>query len=194
MLAEYTQENRTRAAISTLGRIARALLVLALASAATWGCRAAWAWIGPQGAWVHLYRGTEFQALRFVRPVDRTEFFFDGNPAPRVPLENFSARLTGWLYVKQDADYSFATLSDGGHRVFIDDNPVIDNWRELSWGDRGNSAEGIRLRKGWHRLCVEYFNSRGQARVRLVWLGGEIPPRTIIAGASLWKYRLPFGG
>jgi hypothetical protein len=194
MVSEHTGDQRRRAVLSTLAGIARALLLLALASVAAWGCRVAWGWIGPQGAWVRLYGGREFQTLRFVRPVARAEFFFDRNPAPRVPLENFSARLSGWLYVKQDAAYAFATLSDGGNRLFIDDIPVIDNWRELDWDRSGKNADGVRLRKGWHRLRVEYFNSQGRARVRVVWLGGDIPPRTTIGGLSLWKYRLSFGG
>jgi uncharacterized protein YgiM (DUF1202 family) len=81
-----------------------------------------------------------------------------GSPGGSVPADNFSARFER-LYNLETGNYTFVTQSDDGVRVWVDNDLVIDDWREGS--ERQNSA--ARTLSGSHALRVEYFEAGGQA-------------------------------
>jgi len=57
-----------------------------------------------------------------------------------------------------------------GYRLYVDDILVIDNWRKQSYGTR---LATVALRGGTaHAIRLEYFESTGNARVKLVWDAG----------------------
>jgi hypothetical protein len=91
----------------------------------------------------------------------------DGQPAPSIGPENFSARWVGELKAPYAADYAISTISDDGIRVWIDGRLVIDNWTDHSpTTDTGH----INLEAGRrYSIRIEYFNHADGSACRLMW-------------------------
>lgn len=98
-----------------------------------------------------------------------------GSPDPAINSDFFSARWTRYIYVSAGV-YRFTATTDDGMRVFIDDQPVLDEWREQA--ERTFSVERS-LSSGHHLVRVEYFERTGAAMARLYWQRIDGPPPTI---------------
>jgi hypothetical protein len=92
-------------------------------------------------------------------------------PAPGLPEDGFAARWTRSLTVEEEL-YRFHAVVDDGVRVYVDDDLVIDDWRD--GGSRELTAER-RLSAGDHRVRVEYYERTGDATIRF-WLEQAGPP------------------
>ncbi len=88
-----------------------------------------------------------------------------GSPDGRIRSDDFSARWTRTLFF-EEGRYRFRATMDDGMRVFVNDNLIIDEWRENS--ERERTAE-INLGRGDHRIRVEFFERTGTAVARLRW-------------------------
>ena len=93
------------------------------------------------------------------------------SPARGIPFDWYSVRWTGRLRVGSEAIQSIGVEGNDGYRLYLDDRLVIDNWQKVSFGRRvipvslpPNSVHDVRL---------EFFESTGNARVRLIWDGGH---------------------
>ena len=94
-----------------------------------------------------------------------------GSPSPNIPVNYFSARWTQQVYFG-GGTYRFYARADDGVRVFINDQPVIDEWRLAS----GNTYSADRsLNPGTYSVRVEYFEFTQLANVKVWWelVGGE---------------------
>jgi hypothetical protein len=78
----------------------------------------------------------------------------------------FSAEWTGWIYIPEDGNYKFATLSDDGSSVYIDGGLVVENWGRHT---RRRRHKDIRLKKGVHRLAIRYYNLEHKATMYFYW-------------------------
>ena len=89
---------------------------------------------------------------------------------------NTGVVFEGYLTIKQKGQYSFATISDDGSKLFIDGRPVVDND-----GDHGiQEKEGaINLNAGKHKIKVEYFNGGGGFYLNCLYNGPGIPRQII---------------
>lgn len=99
---------------------------------------------------------------------DDSEINFDwgtGAPATGLPADGFSARWTRTANFEA-ATYRFFVRVDDGARLWVDDQVIVDTWRD--GGVREVSAEQG-LTKGAHRLRVEYYERTGEARIRVWW-------------------------
>ncbi|HOT91755.1 MAG TPA: PA14 domain-containing protein [Anaerolineae bacterium] len=97
-----------------------------------------------------------------------TKLDFDwGNAAPNLglPADNFSARWTRTLTFEA-ATYRFRLLVDDGARLWIDDQIIVDEWRD---GAEREQVVEMPMVAGEHKVRVEYYEAGGQARLRLTW-------------------------
>lgn len=107
-----------------------------------------------------------------------------GSPAPGVvPGDNFSAR---WTRVDsfENAAYTFRIRSDDGARIWLDNDLVIDNWRD---GDSGWVEVDRNIPGGLHQLRVEYYERGGAAFVSFNYWKKDVPdnpPLAVISGPS----------
>jgi uncharacterized protein YraI len=94
-----------------------------------------------------------------------------GSPGAGVPSDYFSARWTQNIYFS-GGNYRFYASVDDGVRIFIDGQPLIDEWRLAS--DYTYSADRY-LDAGNHTVRVEYFENTGIAKINVWWeaLGTE---------------------
>ena len=72
--------------------------------------------------------------------------------------ENAGMIYEGYINISTDGVYHFYISSDDGSKLFIDGEEVIDN--DGSHGDNEKST-GIALKKGYHKIELDYFNGAG---------------------------------
>ena len=108
---------------------------------------------------------------RVVRVDERIDFRWTLNsPARGIPFDWYSARWAGTISVPRGGVRHIGIEGNDGYRVWIDDKLVIDNWRKQSFGTR--MAAVNLARRSEHAIRIEYFESTGNARLKLVWDAG----------------------
>lgn len=105
-----------------------------------------------------------------------------GSPAPGVPADNFSVRWTR-TYSVVPGTYRLTVTSDDGSRVFVNNQLLLDNWRQQA----ATTATAVVTSAGnTFTARVEYFDSWGDAlidvRLDLISEGGLGPNQPIIPG------------
>ena len=83
-----------------------------------------------------------------------------------TPPDSFSVRWAGYLFVDHPGAYTFATTSDDGSAIDIDDQPVVANG-----GIHGTvTREGrVRLTRGPHAITLEYMQAGGPYQLEWSW-------------------------
>ncbi|HOT91380.1 MAG TPA: PA14 domain-containing protein [Anaerolineae bacterium] len=98
-----------------------------------------------------------------------------GSPGAGIPADNFSARFTHdeWF---EGGTYRFSYRSDDGLRLWIDDQLIIDDWRdrEATW-----SLVDHYVAPGSHRVRVEYYERGGNAALQIAW--------EKVSGGAAWR-------
>jgi hypothetical protein len=82
------------------------------------------------------------------------------------PPERFSARWVGFLAVGRAGRYRFATTSDDGSRLYVDDQLVVDNGGAHSAATRSGEIE---LTRGAHRVRLDYVQFGGDLELAWTW-------------------------
>ena len=115
----------------------------------------------------------DFGELVLVREDFEINFDWgDGSPDPVVQNNGFQVRWTGTIYAEETGTYYFRSYTDDGLRLFIDEQPVIDEW----WDFPATNHYGqIDLDPGLHDLEMEYYENGGDAVAQLYW----IPPNGV---------------
>lgn len=90
------------------------------------------------------------------------------SPAPEIATDNFSARWTAWQYFAAGT-YTFTARATDGVRVWVDDELLIDAWRDQG---ETNFRATRELAGGTHRVKMEYYDRTGDASAQLSWSGG----------------------
>ncbi|MGH7697012.1 MAG: glycoside hydrolase family 3 N-terminal domain-containing protein [Gemmatimonadaceae bacterium] len=108
---------------------------------------------------------------RLVRPDAQIDFGWTLNsPSPGIPFDWYSARWTGSLTVPPSGVRRLGVEGNDGYRLWLDDRLIVDNWTKRSFGRR---LADVRLAPGsQHAIKLEYFESAGNARLKLVWDAG----------------------
>ena len=88
-----------------------------------------------------------------------------GPPAGGMPTNNFSVRWTGTFYF-DEGTYRFYTRIDDGVRVYVDDELIIDSWRD--GGFRLYSKDRA-MWAGDHTVRVEYYERTQVSKVYFWW-------------------------
>lgn len=96
----------------------------------------------------------DFKKMKPVKQGLADYFTLDARNRP----EYFSFVWSGYLLVPQTAVYAFYTESDDGSALYIDDMKVVNNDGLHSRLERTGE---IALKKGFHKIRVEYFNRTG---------------------------------
>ena len=86
-------------------------------------------------------------------------------PYPAVNVDRFSARWTRCVDVTAGS-YRFTATSDDGIRVYVDNQPVIDQWNDHP--ERTHTGD-VKLTTGHHLITVEYYEKTGVAVAKVSW-------------------------
>ena len=124
----------------------------------------------PQGSFCAEF----FDNPNLIQPAKRFQaspaIDFDwGSNAPmsgnNFPTDKFSVRWLGDFEFAA-GNYTFTTTSDDGVRVWVDEQIVIDAWKD-QWN--AVNKQGIKLAAGKHRIKMEYYDNSYGALAKLVW-------------------------
>jgi beta-glucosidase len=92
------------------------------------------------------------------------------SPGRGIPFDWYSARWTGHIAVPRQPPHRIGVEGNDGYRLYIDDQLIIDNWKKQSYGRR---TTNVRWTPGAsHAVRLEYFESTGNARLKLIWDAG----------------------
>lgn len=116
----------------------------------------------PQGAW--LDRGAPGQ------PIAELNHRFSGEQPVFGSGRNrlVGMRLRGWIRLAAAGPYRFQALSNDGVRVFVGEQPVVEDPEQHA--DQLSPIGTLRIEQaGWYPLTVEYFQRKGSASLELHW-------------------------
>ncbi|MGR3320145.1 MAG: flippase activity-associated protein Agl23 [Candidatus Anammoxibacter sp.] len=92
--------------------------------------------------------------------------FADDDPSKKPYRSPFGIQWTGYLLIKQEGLYQFATRSDDGSRVYIDSEMIVDNHGFHAVEYVSNM---VFMNQGLHHIRVDYFDGGGGAIMELLW-------------------------
>jgi len=90
-------------------------------------------------------------------------------PHPSLAVSNFSAVFTRTENFPYTQSYLFDLQVDGAARVFLDGQPILDQWFN---GKLRRDVRTVPVQAGLHTLRVEYYNTSGGATLCLSWMPG----------------------
>ena len=94
-------------------------------------------------------------------------------------LERFSVRWTGQVVPTISGPVTFHTVSDDGARLWVDGQPVIDDWNSHGASEKTGT---VTLTAGKPvAIRVEYFQGGGGSTMHLLWSGAGLPKAVIPA-------------
>ena len=108
---------------------------------------------------------------RVMRVDPRVDFGWTLNsPARGIPLDWYSVRWSGRVVVPRRGVRRLGVEGNDGYRLYLDGELLIDNWRKQSF--RATLVPVALAAGSVHDLRLEYFESTGNAHVKLVWDAG----------------------
>ena len=113
--------------------------------------------------------------VRSDAAVDFTWTFM--RPVRGIGTDWYAVRWTGGVQVPAPG-VRLAVEGDDGYRLWVDDTLVIDAWRKVSYGRRVGPTV---LTPGSHTLRLEYRQTTGTGRIRLLW---DAPDSSLSASAD----------
>jgi len=119
----------------------------------------------------------------FVRLDGPLDYHQDGLWNLPYEPDVFATRMTGYLYVPAEDEYTITLGSDDGTRVELDGQTVIDDPGLHSYRERSHTSV---LTKGFHPIGVHFFENRGVARLRLFWQRPDDLQRQVIPRGFLF--------
>ena len=128
--------------------------------------------VAPPGAsWLAEYFANPdlFGSAALTREDPELAFNWDLEaPDPSLPPDGFSVRWTRRIPFSAGS-YRFLAEADGGLRLIVDGQMVIDQWQDA--GTSTTHTATIKLSEGEHEIVVAYLDQQGAASVSLRWEG-----------------------
>ncbi len=114
---------------------------------------------GKSEAWAKVVSALPVHELR----VSQIDFdWSDGVPSEKVPADHFATVAETTVNLPASF-YTLRTVSDDGIRVFVDANPVINDWTHHA---QKTLEARIELTAGKHTFRIEHFEISGRAQLQ----------------------------
>jgi len=94
----------------------------------------------------------------------------------RTEDDAFALRFTGMISVPRTGQYTFATKSDDGSRLYINDRLIVDNDGLHGMLERTGTID---LTAGLHKIVVTYFDNGGGDGLEVTWSGPRLRKQAI---------------
>ena len=126
------------------------------------------------------YDNANLSALVLTRSDAEVNFTWPLAPAEGVGADTFSVRWEGYVMPQYSETYTFYTTSDDGVRLWVNNQPLIDNWDAPSLDEQSGQ---IALSAGQlYPIRLEYYDNSGGAAVSLAWASATLSQEVIPAG------------
>ncbi|HKS05781.1 MAG TPA: glycoside hydrolase family 3 N-terminal domain-containing protein [Gemmatimonadaceae bacterium] len=110
-------------------------------------------------------------APRMTRVDQRIDFGWTLNsPGRGIPFDWYSVRWSGKITIPAGGVKKLGIEGNDGYRLFLDGKLVVNNWLKQSY--RTVLADVALAAGSTHDIRVEFYESTGNARVKLVWDAG----------------------
>jgi beta-glucosidase len=121
---------------------------------------------------------------RLTRTDTRMTFQWTLNsPGRGIPFDWYSARWTGTLTVPAGGVTRIGVEGNDGFRLYLDDQLIVDDWQKRSFSTR---TAAVSLAPGSaHQIKLEYFETTGNARLKLIWDAGVVNDRRAAIDAAV---------
>lgn len=120
------------------------------------------------GLFTLLFKGVDAPQLLKSRIDPQIDFDWKEDPPdPELPKDHFSLRFTGLLQPPVPGHYQLTVLANSGVRLWIDEKLLLDA-PDLT-RIRNGAHVPIALNAEFHSLRLEYWDTTGQAKLRLLW-------------------------
>ncbi len=112
--------------------------------------------------------GTNLSSIVVDRTDPNVNFNWGANsPASGVSNDLFSVRWTGQIQPRYSEGYTFHLTADDGCRLWVNNQLLIDKWRNDSGTDVAGSVDLMGGQK--YDLRIEYYEAYGNASAKLEW-------------------------
>ena len=125
------------------------------------------------------YRGENFNTFVLSRTDPQINFNWPDGTAPDGAIgdDNFSIRWTGEIEAAFTETYTFYTNSDDGVRLWVDGQPLVDNWTTHT--NMENSGNIDLVADHVYSLQMEYYENTGPAVAELRWSSARTPKQFV---------------
>ncbi len=127
-----------------------------------------------------IYKGTDWKQLpdfTKLKPVSEGKIYeISIDEIQEKTGQNTGVVFEPTININKEGEYTFATKSDDGSRLFIDGKLIVDNDGDHDTQEREGS---VNLKAGNHKIRVEYFNGGGGAYLNCFYSGPGIPRQII---------------
>jgi hypothetical protein len=127
------------------------------------------------GLLAEYFDGRNFDTYVFSRIDTLIDFsFVYGDPVDiRMGYENYSIRWTGFLEPESSGKHTIWAVVDDGAKVWIDDELVIDSWKDQATIGLSYDMELVKGKK--YPIRIEYYDGKIGGKFRLLWESPEFP-------------------
>jgi hypothetical protein len=128
-----------------------------------------------KGLLAEYYDGRNFDTYLFTRIDTLIDFsFVYGDPVDiRMGYEDYSIRWTGFLEPETSGKHTIWAVVDDGAKVWIDDELVIDSWKDQATIGLSYDMELVKGKK--YPIRLEYYDGKIGGKFRLLWESPEFP-------------------
>ncbi|MBN1552470.1 glycosyltransferase family 39 protein [bacterium] len=145
---------------------------------------------GKSGLIVERYNNLDWQ-LPLEKQTTVSRVFMRKNATDLLNGDQFSLKISGWLYVEEAGDYYLSLTSDDGSFLFLDNSQVIGN---PGYHAPTEATETVFLEQGFHPLIIKYFNGTADAALELAWAPPNkpknlIPPENLFITTPTLEYQ-----
>jgi glucose/arabinose dehydrogenase len=138
------------------------------------------------------FDNSDFTNLKLTRTDANVNFDWGaGSPDPTVSSDTFSVRWSGQVQPLYSETYTFSTTTDDGVRLFVNNQQIINNFRNQSATETSGT---ITLQAGQkYDIRMEYFDNTGRAVSKLAW-SSPSQVKQIIPQSQLYSAATPNPG
>jgi glucose/arabinose dehydrogenase len=136
------------------------------------------------GLSVTYFNNADFTGTTVARVDPTVDFIWgSGSPATAIAADTFSARWTGQVEAPVTGTYTFYTVSDDGVRLWVNNQPVVNNWTDHAPTENSGT---ITLTAGQrYDIRMEFYENGGGATARLLWSSTGIA-KSVIPSTRLY--------
>lgn len=119
------------------------------------------------GLWAQYYSNIECLGNPFLSKVEDKPISFTYHNVDQKPYRSpFAIEWGGYIFIEKKGVYKFATRSDDGSMVYIDEDLVVDNggFHAMQY-----ISGVILLDEGFHNITLKYFDGGGGAIMEFFW-------------------------
>jgi hypothetical protein len=136
----------------------------------------------PGGLRAEYFAKADLTGKNHVRTDPRVYLDYEHAPFDDFTEDGWSVRWTGEVRIDKAGDHTLTVTSDGGARLWVDGQLVVDAWAAHAVRD---DAKQLTLSAGRHDIRMEYHDDKGVAFAKLSWAGADLP-REVIPGPNLY--------